>query len=325
MKKIVFTFLFSMSLFDIYSEDKVVEKVKKDFLIGEFYCDQDSQRLPCGLYFAEKSYPQITCNYNSSNSLAFPEVAVTQETKTNQDNEQTSKLASEQVNAIQTMFDQLTKIHAMQEGLSNKVDAIQNQQGQSQTTGVTTDFAVTSVLHAKQVTDFLQQSLISLEKSFDWLQTNSIIFAGTGLATLYSYTMYIIYENNRLLDDPCAFACWQNNKSLEELLATPVVQLESDLLDFFYHRYVDPSHPLDGNYALIQSSLALDKEIEVVVQQISLYQWIIACRCSSIFFIDKTKLVDLQNKQKKLLFMKHVFRSWCAKTNVEKHSKKDTF
>jgi len=136
----------------------------------------------------------------------------------------------------------------------------------------------------------------------------------------YTYILYQIHCSHIIIHDSRAWSNWNHGKTLEQLFAISQHQLETELLFAFQHRYIHPTNPTDFMYSLVQSSISLQQEIDLVQQQIQWYQWIIACRCSRVFFIDDAALVVLQDKQRKLAFMKHIFSSWCANYKIEKNS-----
>lgn len=140
------------------------------------------------------------------------------------------------------------------------------------------------------------------------------------MAAVYSYCAYQIYQANKIIYDPAAWSNWQGEKTLEELLELSQHQLESQLIFDCQLRHIHPTNPTDFIYALVQSSISLQQEIDVMALQITRYQWLARCRCLRLFFIDQASVGILQEKHKKLLFMKHIFASWCARYKIEHHA-----
>ncbi len=151
-----------------------------------------------------------------------------------------------------------------------------------------------------------------------WLLENYIACAAIGLLASYSYVAYQIYQTNKIIDHQHAWSNWQHGKSLEQLFIIPQVELEEQLLFAFQHSHIDQLDPTNFMYSLIVSYNNLQLEIDLIGDQIRRYEWIATCRCLRLFGIDTDELQCLKNKQKKLLFMKHIFASWCARYKIEK-------
>ena len=155
-----------------------------------------------------------------------------------------------------------------------------------------------------------------------WADDHAIELLCSALLASYSYIAYQMYAANQIIFDQLAWSNWQGDKKLEELFAIPQATLESELLFAFQHSYIDQQHPTDFMYSLVQSSISLNYEIAIVKLQIDRYQWIAACQCSRFFFINADSIAILQDKYKKLLFMKYIFASWCAHYKIEQHKNK---
>lgn len=161
------------------------------------------------------------------------------------------------------------------------------------------------------------------EKTTDimtWVQSNKLKSAGVSLLIFYSYISYQIYQANTIIESPHAWANWQYSKSLEELFTTPQSKLESDLLFAIQTRYVHPTNPTDFIYPLIQSSISLNEEMQILHEQTSRYEWIESCGCLPLFFIDEQDVEKLKDKKRKLAYIKHLFASWCAAYKIDKNS-----
>lgn len=153
-----------------------------------------------------------------------------------------------------------------------------------------------------------------------WIKNNKIKTLGMNLLCFYSYISYQIYQANLIINDSNSWSNWHNGQTLDDLLATSQANLEADLLFTIQTRYVHPVNPTDFIYSIAQSSTSLNKEIQILQEQISRYQWLESFRCMSIFLIDSKSLELLKEKRRKLSFIKHLFTSWCANYKIDKNS-----
>ncbi len=247
---------------------------------------KEEEKLP-SQYFIHAT--TATYIFNNNSAQANPFVTVTQDNDNDQKNEQ-SQLALSTMKAVAD--------------LTAKVDAL--------------------AANLQVVQPEVKEPQVPVENSLNsflnWITDHQIVVAGGVVVTLYSSIFYEIYKVDQVLNDPLAWSNWHNNKKLEDFFTLPAAQLEADLLYAFQHRYIDVTNPMDFMYSLSQSALALDKEIELVHQQLARYQWIERSRCSRLFFVSADAIASLQEKQRKLAFLKHIFSSWCAHHKIEKNS-----
>lgn len=169
---------------------------------------------------------------------------------------------------------------------------------------------------------YQEQSKKIHEASVDmtgWAANNKIKTTACAILLCYSIIAYQIYQANMIINDTNSWSNWHNSRSLEDLFTTPQNKLEADLLFEIQTRYVHPVNPTDFIYSLVQSSISLNKEIKTLDQQISRYQLIAKCGCMPIFFIETQDLVSLQEKHRKLGFIKYIFSSWCANYKIDKN------
>lgn len=153
-----------------------------------------------------------------------------------------------------------------------------------------------------------------------WIFNNKIKTAATIILTSYAVIQYQIYQASLIINSPQAWSNWQNNKSLTDLFAIDHSTLESDLLRAIQARYVHPSNPTDFIYSIVQASNCLHHEIKIVEEQLNRYAWIKACKTTDLFLISLKDIEAVAEKHKKLLFLKHIFSSWCANYKIDKNS-----
>lgn len=153
-----------------------------------------------------------------------------------------------------------------------------------------------------------------------WTQNNKLKTAGAIMLFCYSIIAYKIYQSNSIINDPNSWSNWHNSRSLDDLFATPQATLEANLLFAIQTRYVHPVNPTDFIYSIVQASNSLQEEMKEVSAQIARYKWLETCQCMTLFFIDAQELASLQEKHRKLSFLKHIFSSWCANYKIDKNS-----
>ncbi len=153
-----------------------------------------------------------------------------------------------------------------------------------------------------------------------WCTNNKLKAVGCGLLLLYSYISYQIYQADVIINDNSSWSNWHTNSSLEDLFATPQDRLQADLLFAIQTRYVHPTNPTDFIYSIVQATNSLQAEISILQKQIVLYQQIETCQCLPLFFINTQDLMLLQEKMRKLAFIKHILASWCAHYKIDKNS-----
>ena len=153
-----------------------------------------------------------------------------------------------------------------------------------------------------------------------WIQDNRLATVGLGVLISYSYIMYKIHRTNLIFSDVNSWSNWHSGRSLDDLFAMSHHKLESDLLFEIQTRYVHPGNPTDFIYSIVQSSVSLNSEIDTLQEQISRYKWLATFQCMPLFFINTKELEALQEKHRKLSFMKHIFASWCANYKINKNN-----
>lgn len=153
-----------------------------------------------------------------------------------------------------------------------------------------------------------------------WIKNNKLKTTGTIMLLCYSIIAYKIYRSNAIINDPNSWSNWHNSRSLDDLFAIPQATLEANLLFAIQTRYVHPVNPTDFIYSIVQASNSLQEEMKEIREQISRYKWIESCHCMPLFFIDEQELTSLQEKHRKLSFLKHIFASWCANYKIDKNS-----
>lgn len=171
-----------------------------------------------------------------------------------------------------------------------------------------------------QLHDYYQEIQDSSASFVTMIQHNKIKAVAMGCACLYSSIAYQIYRTNSSLNDQNSWSNWRHNMSIEDLFASSQSSLEADLLFAIQTRYVHPTNPTDFIYSIVQASNRLQEEMIRLEEQITRYQWLEKCRCMTIFFLEPQGLLQLQEKHKKLAFIKHIFASWCANYKIEKNS-----
>lgn len=152
-----------------------------------------------------------------------------------------------------------------------------------------------------------------------WMCSNKIKTIGLAMILSYAYLQWQIIAANKIIMDPSSWSNWRHTDSLEQLLSIPQAQIESDLLFAIQTKFVHPDRPTDFIFSIVQSLQSLKEEIVCVKEQLTRFQWLEKCRCLSLFFIDEDKVSQTIEQHRKLLFMQHIFLSWCAQYKINKN------
>lgn len=298
------------------------------FCYGLLAHDKDNSHNPFNSFRIEKGAScTVSIVNNSSTSSSLPIVEISQSTENDQKNDQKNNQVSNLLNIIENIHNQLTsqdtKLNTIQDHQtthSNQLKTIQDQIGQSlENLQEQKSNQLQLATNIQEINSIFPVSLLSSDNNFNLIEKNKFAIGFVGIIFCYSYISYQIYTRNKIIEDPLAWANWHNDKKIQELLALPAAQLQAELLYDFQHRYIDPADPMNFMYSIAQSSAALEREIQLIKKQIFLYQSIIKSRCGQLFFINSQSIFLLEEKQRKLAFIKHIFSSWCAQSKIEKN------
>lgn len=156
-----------------------------------------------------------------------------------------------------------------------------------------------------------------------WIQNNKIKSVCISGLSIYSYIMYQIYRAKQIINDQTSWIHWKSSMSVDDLFMISQKELEHELIHAIQSRYVHSINPTDSIYSLVEFSKDLQQEFEILQQQIIVYQWIESLGASNLFFIQAVDCALLQEKYKKLNFIKHIFISWCADYKIEQNFRSD--
>ena len=152
-----------------------------------------------------------------------------------------------------------------------------------------------------------------------FIGNNKIKCTCATLAAIYTYTMYQIYTNQQIMNDPASWCNWRNDLQIEKLLEASSEKTGLELLHEIQSRYADPTNPTNFIYSLVQFIRILQDEIEQLEKLKNLCSWIDAAGCSRLFFIDATTMATIQAKMHKILFIKHIFATWYATYKMDRN------
>jgi len=167
--------------------------------------------------------------------------------------------------------------------------------------------------------DKLEQTQKASMAGLEWINNNKIKTTGLSIFAIYSLIFYRIYQNDKINKNSESWIYWKKSQSLEDLLQEPADKLASDLLESIQAKYVHPTHPTDFIYSIVQASSAFDKEINCIQRQIAIYKYLESLRCLQLFFIKLEDKAMLEEQHRRLLYIKNIFSSWCARYKIEKN------
>ena len=293
-------------------------------LVSNFLC-ADEKKVG-GIYVQQGGY--VTVNYHGSSSSVVSDMKnnVVTDQKTSQDviqetiQQAIQKQQLDQETIQQAIQKQQVDQEAIQQVVQKQQTDFQTLQQQVADLQAQAQAAAKNMTFFEQFHDVKNHCMKAKDSLISWAYDNVLEITATGIVAAYSYCAYKIYQANKIIYDPAAWSNWQGDKTVEQLFALSQNELQSQLLFEFQIRFIHPTHPTDFIYALVQSSISLQHEIDTIALQIKRYQLIAKCRCLRLFLIDGGSLNVLEEKYKKLLFMKHIFASWCAKYKIDNHT-----
>lgn len=143
----------------------------------------------------------------------------------------------------------------------------------------------------------------------------SIILGGYVLACHY------FVQGNKYLERTDTWAAWHSETPLDLLVSYPQLDLAKELILEIQRRYSNAKNPTDFISPLITFVKTIDEEIATVKQYSEVYRWAKQCYLHTIFPINQKQFNLLEEKHKKLVYLKNIFLSWAAEYKIN-HNKR---
>lgn len=162
--------------------------------------------------------------------------------------------------------------------------------------------------------DLLHTNINSLHH---WIVTNKLRCALWSAGTLYGIVNgYLWYIKNQLDKHHC-WSRWQSEKSLEELFAIPQNNLAQSLLFQIQQHYTHATKPTDFLQPLIHFMNDLEQEVRLLTLYQRLSAAVASCHLTKFSIVDEAFVAAIDNRLKRLAYLKGLFLSWIAQYKLE--------
>lgn len=136
----------------------------------------------------------------------------------------------------------------------------------------------------------------------------------------YLYACHLIVKANKYLEDTENWAAWRADIPYQLLVTIPQQELAKDLILEVQRRYNNSQNPTDFLSPLIMFVHAIDEEILYMTRLNVSYNWLKKLYIDVIFPINENCFSKVEEKLKKLIYIKQIFLVWAAEYKVS-HNK----
>jgi hypothetical protein len=143
-----------------------------------------------------------------------------------------------------------------------------------------------------------------------YLVAASLLFGG------YVYTCSYIMKANKYLERTDTWIGWRADMPFDILVTIPQNELAKDLILEIQRRYSNIQNPTDFISPLIIFIQNIYAEINTIKQYISIYEVMTKLHIQKLLPIDQKHFGTLNEKYKKLLYLKNIFLSWAAEYKI---------
>lgn len=144
----------------------------------------------------------------------------------------------------------------------------------------------------------------------------SIILGG------YIYACHLIVKANKYLENPETWSSWRQDIPHELLITIPQPELAKDLILEVQRRYSNPQNPTDFLSPLIAFIHSIDDEITMMKRLNFVYSWLKKLHIIYILPINEKLFCKVEEKLKKLIYLKQIFLAWAAEYKVNHNKNK---
>ena len=140
----------------------------------------------------------------------------------------------------------------------------------------------------------------------------------------YIYVCSYIVQANKYLERPDTWNSWRADMPFDLLVTIPQHELAKDLILEIQRKYSNTQNPTDFISPLISFVQTIDKEINTLKKFIDAYWLITKLHVEKLLPVNIKQFATLNERYKKLLYLKNVFLSWAAEYKVN-HNKNKRF
>ncbi len=193
-----------------------------------------------------------------------------------------------------------------------------NREGMQQNLVVNVHFNPLQMKTSSGLTDLVHQPI----RAWGTHVTNFIInkkysILAALVAGGYLYWCYRISQYQQFLERPESWSYWRHEESLDQFIAIPLATLEKDLILEVQRRYSNPQNPTDFITPLIRFARSIDEELLTITQCSSILETLTKLHIIALFPLHESYTQEsLQERHKRLTYIKNIFLSWAADYNV---------
>ena len=174
---------------------------------------------------------------------------------------------------------------------------------------------------AKADVDVLQSMQNTYQEPVQTFLSDNKLYLGAGaLLSLYSYYCYQVICGNFYLKRTDLWSSWKHELSFDQLCLIPQQTLARELILNIQHHGLDMQKPTDFMVPLVLFLQVIEEERSKLIYYQTLYNRITMVKCSVLFPFNKKQYNNIEERLRRLSFLKNIFISWMAEFNVE-HNK----
>jgi len=149
-----------------------------------------------------------------------------------------------------------------------------------------------------------------------WDDNKFYIGAG-GVIGLYSYYCYQVICGNLYLKKTDLWSSWKHELSFDQLCLIPQQTLARELILSIQHQGIDMQKPTDFMVPLVLFLHVIEEERRELLYYQTLYRRISMLKCRFLFPFNRKRYNHIEERLRRLSFVKNIFISWMAEFNVE--------
>ena len=152
-----------------------------------------------------------------------------------------------------------------------------------------------------------------------WVERHPIKACICGSACGYGALQYRLTRlNSTLLSESC-WSLWHNESSIEQLYTLGQEKLGDLLLKDIQKSYLDVSKPTDFIQPLAKFIHDVDHEQKMLAEYQKLFRWALILHIESFCMFNKDIVAQLDNRIRRLTYIKQSFLNWLANFNLANH------
>jgi hypothetical protein len=152
-----------------------------------------------------------------------------------------------------------------------------------------------------------------------WVERHPVKVCIYGSACGYGALQYRLSRLNSILLSETCWSLWHNESSIEQLYALGQDTLGDLLLKDIQKSYLDVSKPTDFIQPLAKFIRDVDHEQKMLTEYQKLFRWALIIHIESFCMFNADIIAQLDNRIKRLTYIKQSFLNWLANFNLANH------